>query len=306
MQNLNLQTNNKEQELIKQYLEENASDILADKINNGVQIQKDNTTLINKKTLDGFMKYASDEAKKQAEKGASYACVQDNIVFGWAIHYFEEASIEEKLFNLDGSEYKAKNIVATKKENTTTTTQNNIQKPIVTSKKVNENQQSLFDLIEEQLAPKEEPIQEVKQEQKPLSSQQKLYEEYSRLQQKYSDSIVAYKVGDFYEVFGDNAVLLANELDLTLTSRSFDSDKRIPMVGFPFHCADIYFDKIIYKNHKLAIVDMLTTPSIVSKSPTIENIDLDTGEILEKDNNIDDEIIARLQRLLDNNLEVIL
>lgn len=106
MQNLNLQTNNKEQELIKQYLEENASDILADKINNGVQIQKDSITLINKKTLDGFMKYASNEARKLASKGANSACVEDKIVYGWAVHYFEEDSIEGTLYNEDGSEYK--------------------------------------------------------------------------------------------------------------------------------------------------------------------------------------------------------
>ena len=66
---LNLETKNKEQEILKAYLEENASETLADKINNGVKIQKDNKTLINKKTLDTFMKYAYEEARKLAEKG---------------------------------------------------------------------------------------------------------------------------------------------------------------------------------------------------------------------------------------------
>ena len=105
MVTLNLTAVGAEQELIKKYLTENASDSLAEKINNGIRIEKNGKTLISKKTLDGFMKYATDEARKLAEKGATYACVDDATVFGWAIHYFEEDSIEEKLYNLNGTEY---------------------------------------------------------------------------------------------------------------------------------------------------------------------------------------------------------
>lgn len=103
---LNLEAKTKEQELVKVYLEENASEVLAEKINNGVCIEKDGKTLINKKTLDDFMKYASDEARKLASKGANSACVEDRVVYGWAVHYFEEDSIEGTLYNKDGSEYK--------------------------------------------------------------------------------------------------------------------------------------------------------------------------------------------------------
>ena len=106
MINLNLTARGTEQELVKRYLEENASETLAEKINNGIRIEKDEKVLISKKTLDGFMKYAADEAKKLAEKGASSACVRSDVVFGWAVHYFEEDSIEGKLYNEDGSEYK--------------------------------------------------------------------------------------------------------------------------------------------------------------------------------------------------------
>ena len=75
---LNLETKTKAQQLVKEYLENNASSALADKINNGTVIEKDGKTLKNKKTLDGFMKYASDEARKLAEKGANSACVEDD------------------------------------------------------------------------------------------------------------------------------------------------------------------------------------------------------------------------------------
>ena len=103
---LNLDAKTKAQQLVKEYLENNASSALAEKINNGTVIEKDGKTLKNKKTLDDFMKYASDKARKLAEKGANSACMEDEVVFGWAVHYFEEDSIEGTLFNEDGTEYK--------------------------------------------------------------------------------------------------------------------------------------------------------------------------------------------------------
>jgi hypothetical protein len=134
---LELTANGTEQEIIKRYLEENASEILAEKINNGVQIVKDGKTLINKKTLDGFMKYANEEARKLAEKGARCACIEDKVVFGWAIHYFEEESIEEALYYEDGTPYKAAAPVA---KTTVVPSKKTVTKP-----KEESSQLSLFD-----------------------------------------------------------------------------------------------------------------------------------------------------------------
>lgn len=134
---LNLETKTKEQELIKQYLEENVSETLANKINNGVKIVKDNKTLINKKDLNGFMNYANQEARKLAEKGSNCACIENKVVYGWAIHYFEEDSIEGKLYNENGTEYK----VEIKK----TTTPKVESKP--EPKKPEKQQTTLFDLM---------------------------------------------------------------------------------------------------------------------------------------------------------------
>ena len=142
---LNLKTSNKAQEQIKQYLEENVSQILADKINNGVKITKDNKTLLNKKDLDGFWKFATDEARKQAEKGSNGAYVDNETVFGWAIHYFEEDTIEGKLFNEDGTEI----IKETPKQLTKIET-----KP----KKPENAQATLFDMMQEDVQQKEKPI----------------------------------------------------------------------------------------------------------------------------------------------------
>lgn len=106
MKQLNLIAKNTTEQRIKEYLQQNASDLLAEKINNGVQIVKDGKTLISKKTLDGFMSYATEEARKIAEKGSRCACIEDRVVFGWAIHYFQEDSIIGTLYNEDGTECK--------------------------------------------------------------------------------------------------------------------------------------------------------------------------------------------------------
>ena len=144
MKNLNLNPTTEPQKVVKAYLEQNASDTLADKINNGAVILKDGLTLINQKTLDGFMKYATSEAQKIAEKGSHCACVQDDVVFGWAIHYFEEDSIEENLMNLDGTKY-SKVVEMPKKKADKKTTASKI-KPISTEKikPVSGNQISFF------------------------------------------------------------------------------------------------------------------------------------------------------------------
>jgi hypothetical protein len=104
---LNLTATTTEEKVLLEYLEHNASEVLADKINNGVPVEKDGKKLISKKTLAGFMKYATEEARKQAAKGATSACLHSDIVFGWLIHYFEEDSILGTLYNEDGTEYKA-------------------------------------------------------------------------------------------------------------------------------------------------------------------------------------------------------
>ena len=301
---LNLETKTKEQELIKAYLEENASETLTNKINNGTPFEKDEKTLINKKTLDGFMKYASDEARKLASKGANSACVEDKVVYGWAVHYFEEESIEGTLYNEDGTEYKP----APKP------TPAQVRK--VEPKKPEQRQPSLFDFMEPEASepevkdengddedeqPSQEEIDEIlaeiaeeekadTQPEKPVSP---IWQKYQKLQKEHSDRILLYRLGDFYEVFGDNAVILSDELGLTLTGRDFGLTSRVPMIGFPYHAADNYLQKIIQK-HKVAIaetpddVKLLTEPEDDFDELTEEEMREFDGDI-EEPQNLDDE-----------------
>ena len=310
MKQLNLEAKTKEQQRIKAYLEENASDILAGKINNGVLIKKDGKILLNRKTMDGFMSFATEEARKQAEKGARYAMVEDDVVFGWAVHYFEEDSIEGTLYNEDGSEYKTQSKPAAKA-------------PTVKAqpKPQPKPQMSMFDLMGEDLEgkpeeekpeededtmPSDEEIQEIMAEiaeeekakqQKPTTSP--VYRKYLDVQDRYPHSVIIMRLGDFYEVFGKDAELLADELPLTLTGRDVGLESRIPMVGFPYHASDMYLKKILGYGHSVVLIE--TDGNIHSMSDE-HDVDLETGEILseeemrefdgdiEEPKNLDDEL----------------
>jgi len=105
MNKLNLQANTDNEKIILEYLQDAISETFVDRINNGVTVEVDGKQLISKKTLSSFMDYAYEQAKEQAEKGTKYACIQSDIVFGWALHYFEEDSIQGTLYNPDGSLY---------------------------------------------------------------------------------------------------------------------------------------------------------------------------------------------------------
>ena len=270
---LNLEAKTKEQQRIKAYLEENASDILAGKINNGVLI-----------TLNGFISFAAEEARKQAEKGARYAMVEDDVVFGWAVHYFEEDSIEGTLFNEDGSEYKPQPKPAAKA-------------PAVKAqpKPQPKPQMSMFDLMGEDLEgkpeddedtmPSDEEIQEImaeiaEEDKKKQASTSPVYRKYLDVQDRYPQAVIAMRLGDFYEVFGKNAEVLANELPLTLTGRDCGLESRVPMVGFPYHTAEMYFGKILSNGHTLVVME---NDDEVRELPSAQGVDLETGEILSEE-----------------------
>lgn len=292
---LNLTPQNKQEELILNYLQNNASETLADKINNGTPFEKDGNPLLNKKTLSGFMKYACDEARNLAEKGAHSACIDDATVYGWAIHFFEEDSIEGTLYTIDGAEYKP----APKKSVNT--------KPATVKPQPQKQQSlqfSLFDKFDENdvKAPTNDGLSaesaemtvdtkkettSVKTPTKPVVEENKgndMYQKYMSYQAEYKTAIVAYRLGDFYEVFGDNAVTLGNELSLTITSRDVGLKDRIPMVGFPYHAAENYFAKIV-KNHDLYIIENDGEKQFIERiKPAVNRlIDEDTGEILSEE-----------------------
>ena len=305
---LNLTPQNKQEELILNYLQNNASETLADKINNGTTFEKDGKPLLNKKTLAGFMKYACDEARNLAEKGANSACIDDATVYGWAVHYFEEESIEGTLYTFDGEEYKP----AVKVKNAQKTTYTPTSAP-----KQQNQQASLFDIISQEnnvvdTTKQEQPVFQKKEES--LKETPKIeikqtispvYTEYKTLKEKYSDYVIAYRLGDFYEILGKDAVTIASELDLTLTGRECGLAYRIPMVGFPYHAAELYFGKIARK-HNLAICENDKDIQLIDKINMDDNrlIDQDTGEILNQKDYTTNNMIKTLYSIFGNDIEV--
>lgn len=83
---------------------------------------------------------------------------------------------------------------------------------------------------------------------------------YIQVKEEYSDCIVFYRLGDFYEMFFDDAVLVSRELELTLTGRDCGMEERAPMCGVPFHSADTYISKLISAGYKVAICEQVEDP----------------------------------------------
>ncbi len=286
---LNLEAKTPAEQKVKAYLEQNASEVLAHKINEGVKIVKDGKTLLNKKTLASFLKFACDEAKKQAEKGAQSACIDDDTVYGWAVHYFEEDGIEGTLCNEDGTEYKAPMPKAaplpTKYEPPKPNPQPQLSIfDMVSANKPadEENEESNDNPSDEDYAEAEETMQE---EQPPVQTLpppaqpqgSPVWQRYVKMERDYPDHIAVMCLGDFYEVFGENARILAGELTLTLTGRDVGLPERVPMIGFPCHAAQNYFQKMVRCGNRLAVTD--AEDNIYTLPP--ENVDPETGEVID-------------------------
>ena len=391
MCNIALETKTKQQEELKAYLEENASETLADKINNGVKIVKDGKTLLNKKTLDGFMNFALEEAKKQAEKGARGAMVEDEVVYGWLIHYFEEDSIEGVLYNEDGTEYKPTPKKTEKKQEKVVT-------PVAQPKKVDTKKDngviSMFEgmddiftikpdsdnvieyeevveeepvfeapIVEEKVETPKNPLDELKSniltfpsgyylylgfengiiyagaatntgilrqyefeyefdgsvdrniqdlydyviemhpeyniEPKAEAKVNPIYQRYLEAQNKYPNLVVILKVGDFYEIFGNDAVLIGNKLEMTITSRDKGDGTRTQMIGFPYHASDVYIDKIT-KDFSVVVIEADGTEKVIDNGI---KVDVKTGEVIDDEFDFDIEIVAKLYDIFGSDME---
>ena len=90
--------------------------------------------------------------------------------------------------------------------------------------------------------------------------------QYMEIKEQNKDSILFFRLGDFYEMFGDDARKASRELDLTLTTRDKDKNKsfeeKIPMCGIPYHAADAYIARLIAKGYKVAICEQMEDPAL--------------------------------------------
>ena len=115
---------------------------------------------------------------------------------------------------------------------------------------------------------------------------------YVELKDKYEDTIILYRLGDFYEMFFEDAEEVAHALELTLTGKSAGLNEKVPMCGIPHHAAEVYIDKLIKKGYKVAICEQLEDPKTakgIVKRDIVEVISsgtvINTNSLNEKENN---------------------
>ena len=87
-----------------------------------------------------------------------------------------------------------------------------------------------------------------------------MMQKYLETKEEYKDSILFYRLGDFYEMFFDDAILASRELELTLTGKDCGQKERAPMCGIPYHAAEMYISRLIAKGYKVAICEQLEDP----------------------------------------------
>lgn len=97
-------------------------------------------------------------------------------------------------------------------------------------------------------------------EERKLQEVSPMMQHYLQTKEEYKDSILFYRLGDFYEMFFEDAKTVAKELELTLTGKNCGMEERAPMCGVPFHAADSYINRLIKKGYKVAICEQMEDP----------------------------------------------
>src|SRR5213079_1097583 len=90
-----------------------------------------------------------------------------------------------------------------------------------------------------------------------------LQKQYNAIKAKYPGALLLFRVGDFYETFGSDAVAASKVLDIVLTKRGAGSSSEVELAGFPHHSLDTYLPKLVRAGHRVAICDQLEDPRFV-------------------------------------------
>src|SRR5690242_7582264 len=92
-----------------------------------------------------------------------------------------------------------------------------------------------------------------------------LMRQYNSIKQQAPNALLMFRLGDFYELFFEDAVTAAHELEITLTSRNKEKGAAIPICGVPYHAAEGYISRLIQKGHRVAICDQMEDPKVAKK-----------------------------------------
>ncbi|MGB4332617.1 MAG: DNA mismatch repair protein MutS, partial [Bacilli bacterium] len=86
--------------------------------------------------------------------------------------------------------------------------------------------------------------------------------QYLEIKEEYADALVFFRLGDFYEMFFNDAIVASKELEIVLTSRDAGAPERVPMCGVPYHSVSGYLDRLTEKGYKVAIVEQVEDPAL--------------------------------------------
>ena len=95
-----------------------------------------------------------------------------------------------------------------------------------------------------------------------LSKISPMMKQYIDIKKENEDNILFFRLGDFYEMFFEDAINVSNLLELTLTGKNCGLDERVPMCGIPFHAAESYINKLIEMGYKVAICEQVEDPKL--------------------------------------------
>jgi len=112
-----------------------------------------------------------------------------------------------------------------------------------------------------------------------------MMKQYLEIKEQYEDTIIFFRLGDFYEMFFEDAILASHELELTLTGKNCGLEERVPMCGIPYHAYKAYLDKLIEKGYKVAICEQMTDPKL-----TKGMVERDVIQVVTKGTRLDDAI----------------
>ena len=89
-----------------------------------------------------------------------------------------------------------------------------------------------------------------------------MMQQYMETKKQYQDCILFYRLGDFYEMFFEDALTASKELEITLTGKSCGLEERAPMCGVPYHAAEVYLTRLVNKGYKVAICEQMEDPKL--------------------------------------------
>ena len=121
-----------------------------------------------------------------------------------------------------------------------------------------------------------------------------MMQQYMAIKEQYKDCILFYRLGDFYEMFYDDALTASRELEITLTGKNCGQEERAPMCGVPYHAVDVYLNKLVAKGYKVAICEQVEDPKLTKKLVKRDVIQIITPGANIDSNSIENSYIASL------------